>query len=156
MAFMHWQRMNIRSSIRTGREEAHAVDAVLAEAYLGSIGSVTLRRTGPRIRASALTSHRLLHRPPGGRATVILGRVRDRMASWNLHDIFGRLPDGFRLQPRTSLSRSSRAAGNVRDGFGWEGAPNAGRESTADRHPRDRSVRAPVPGHASLRAWSIR
>ena len=37
MAFMHRQRMSICSSFRTGREEAHAVDAVLTEAYRGNI-----------------------------------------------------------------------------------------------------------------------
>ena len=86
------------------------------------------------------------------------GQVWDWMASWDLHDIFGRLPDDFRLQPRTSSSRRPRAAGSVRGGSSlylhW----------TPSGSPAPTSVRLTAPsgepvtetGHISLWAWRIR
>ena len=84
------------------------------------------------------------------------GHVWDWMASWDLHDIFGRLPDDFRLQPRTSSSRSPPAGANVRGGSSlylhW--TPNGSLAPTSTRVTTPSG--APVPGHISLWAWRIR
>ena len=84
------------------------------------------------------------------------GRVWDWMASWDLHDIFGRLPDEFRLQPRTSSSRSPRTTAEVRGGSSlylhW--TPTGSLAPTSIRVTAPSG--APVPGHVSLWAWRIR
>ena len=84
------------------------------------------------------------------------GSAWDWMASWDLHDIFSRFPDDYQLQPRTSSSRSPRAAANIRGGSSlyvhW--TPSGSLAPTSIR------VTAPsahaVPGHISVWAWRIR
>ncbi len=84
------------------------------------------------------------------------GSAWDWMASWDLHDIFSRFPDDYQLQPRTSSSRSPRAAANIRGGSSlyvhWTPsgrlAPTSIRVTAPSGHP--------VPGHISVWAWRIR
>ena len=84
------------------------------------------------------------------------GHAWDWMASWDLHDVFSRLPDDYRLQPRTSSSSNPHATANIRGGSSlylhW--VPSGGVAPTSIRVTTPSG--APVPGDISVWAWRIR
>ena len=84
------------------------------------------------------------------------GSAWDWMASWDLHDIFSRLPDDYQLQPRTSSSRSPREDANIRGGSSlyvhWSPVGSLAPTSIRVTAPSGASV----PGNVSVWAWRIR
>ena len=84
------------------------------------------------------------------------GHAWDWMASWDLHDVFSRLPDDYQLQPRTSSSSNPHATANIRGGSSlylhWVPSGSVAPTSIRVTTPSG----APVPGDISVWAWRIR